>query len=205
MRKVIVEAETIEAAIDKAQAKLNIPHDHMHTEIIQQPHKGFLGFFKKTAKIKAKIGLDAQSEATTFLATLLEKMRVSGEIKITKRKNPLTLALHGEELEFLIGKRGQTIETLQFLVNEIIEHRTRQKSRILIDVMDYRKDREQVLIALANRVAKKVLETQEEAWLEPMPANERKVIHRVLEKRKHLVSKSRGTEPKRYVVVSYRS
>lgn len=206
MNKVIVKAKTVEEAIEIALQKLNISRENAKINIIQQPRNGLFGlFWARPAEVEVKSTLHPLTEATAFLNELFSKMDVEAEVQVMRKKRPTMIGIKGEDLEFLIGKRGKTIESLQYLVNLIAQKRSNRQSRILLDVDGYRAKREQILIEMGKRLAKQVLETEQKAVLEPMPANERRVIHRMIDKHKQLVSYSEGIEPKRYVVIDLQS
>lgn len=208
MRKVVVQAKTVDEAVQKACAQLNTSPDKVEVHVLQAPSKGFLGLFgKKEAKVEVERIIDPIEEAVRFITQVVEKMGVSVEVSVetvAHTAKPVVLNLKGEQLGILIGRRGQTLESLQYLVNIAANREAEKQVKFILDADGYRQRREEALVALAEKLAKQVLRTKKEVVLDPMPPGERKIIHGVIQKQKNLTTHSEGVEPHRCVVISWK-
>lgn len=206
--KLVVEDKTVSKAVAKALKKLNTTKRYASVDILKEASNGFFGlFFVRDAKVSVEKLYDPIDEAEKFLRNLIVEMQLPIHLEVERRshnsKKPTIFHLHGEEVGQIIGKRGHTLEALQFITNLVANRTTRRDIRILIDVNDYREKREETLIQLAERLKHQVLESRETLILDPMPANERKVIHQVMENTAALQTRSEGEEPNRRVVIRY--
>lgn len=138
------------------------------------------------------------------LMELLELLRVEGAVDVRSRSYPLTLNVHGEDLGILIGRHGDTLASLQFMVNLIVGRRMGRWTRVVVDVEDYRQRRERTLRDVAGRAAERVRRTRQTVTLEPMPANERRIVHMTLQGDRFVSTHSIGEGDSRKVVISPR-
>ncbi|SFI70608.1 RNA-binding cell elongation regulator Jag/EloR [Thermoflavimicrobium dichotomicum] len=212
MNKVVVQAKTVELAVASALEQLNTTRDKVQIRVLEQPKKGFFGLFGvREARVEVERMMDPVEEAVAFVQNVTRMLGFQVSIHIKERgsrKKPVVLELVGEDLGLLIGKKGSRIAALQFLA-EIVANRQipklRDKRRLILDADGYRERRKEALVALAHRVAERVIQTQKEVSLDPMPAMDRKIIHQTLQKMKQITTHSVGKEPFRYVVVGYKS
>ncbi len=208
MKKVVVEAKTVEEAIQLALDELNAPRENVQVHVLEQPSKGFFGLFgTRKAKVEVERITDPVEEAVHFLTRLVEKMGIEAEVEAEPGQNPsepVVLNLKGQQLGILIGKRGQTLDSLQYLVNIAANRGAKKQVKLILDADGYRKRREEILTAMAGRLARQVLRTKKEVVLDPMPASERKIIHHAIQKEKRLTTHSVGEEPNRRVVISFK-
>lgn len=203
MKQVTATGQTVEEAVESALAQLNTTKDKVEIDIIDEGKKGFLGIFgSREAIVKVTLQPDPIEEATNFLKNVSEKMGVNSDIKIVRDGKLVTFHLSGEKIALLIGKRGQTLNSLQYLTQLVANRYSKQYLTIMLDAEDYRQRRNETLVQLADRMAQKVLKTKKEVALEPMPSYERKVIHTALMKYDHIKTYSSGTEPYRHIVIS---
>ncbi|WP_153126898.1 RNA-binding cell elongation regulator Jag/EloR [Peribacillus tepidiphilus] len=203
MKQVTATGQTVEEAVESALAQLNTTKDKVEIDIIDEGKKGFLGIFgSREAIVKVTLQPDPIEEATNFLKNVSEKMGVNADIKIVRDGKLVTFHLSGEKIALLIGKRGQTLNSLQYLTQLVANRYSKQYLTIMLDAEDYRQRRNETLVQLADRMAQKVLKTKKEVALEPMPSYERKVIHTALMKYDNLKTYSSGTEPYRHIVIS---
>ncbi|MDR1796075.1 MAG: protein jag [Clostridiales Family XIII bacterium] len=144
---------------------------------------------------------DPEGEATVFLRDVLEKMHFNVEIEGFKNDDCSYIEVKGEDVRMVIGKRGQTLDSLQYLANLVANKDNEDYKRVVIDVEGYRSRREKTLEELAVKLAKKVLKTGRNARLEPMNPYERKVIHATLQHVDGVMTKSEGEEPYRRVII----
>lgn len=196
--------KTIEEAKEAALAELQVAADMVSFEIIDEPSKGFLGMFgSKPAKIKATVReLSPVEKAEQFLHDIFAAMKLEVRIETQTTEEGVVFNLIGENLGILIGKHGQTLDSLQYLSNLTANKGlTDEKVRIIIDIENYRSRREDTLRRLANRLAEKVRRTGERIVLEPMNRHERKIIHMALQDNYKISTYSSGDEPYRKVVI----
>ncbi len=202
MKKVTASAKTIEEAIQKALIELNVTEDRIEYKVIESPQKGFLGFGSKPAVVEAVVKPDPLEEARVFLEDVINKMMVQATVELEKQKGVITFNIQGEQLGTLIGKRGQTLDSLQYLVNLVANRYANDYFRIQLDAENYRQKRKQSLEQMAGRLAEKVLKTKQSVKLEPMSAHERKIIHTALQRKRGISTFSEGEEPRRCIVVA---
>ncbi|TCS95485.1 RNA-binding cell elongation regulator Jag/EloR [Hazenella coriacea] len=207
MIKVVVEAKTVDEAVKLACQQLHTDQSKVNIHILEYPKKGFLGLFARKAKVEVERIIDPVDEALHFLTQVTKKMGFDVLIDVERLANSASVTFHirGSDLGLLIGKRGQTLESLQLLTNIVANRSAKKSIRFLLDADGYRKRREEVLIALAKKLAKQVLHNKKNVVLDPMPPNERKIIHHVIQKDKNLTTYSEGIEPHRYVVISWKA
>ena len=201
MEFIISEEANVELAIVKGLDKLKKKKTEVEIEIIEEGSKGFLGFGKKTAKVKLTIKYDVITEVKKFLKELTLGMNVAAEITVTEASRGLHVELAGENMGVLIGKRGHTLEAIQTITSMAINKGERPFINIEIDIENYKQKRRENLESLAFSIAKRVRETNQSVTLEPMSLGDRRIIHQVLDKEKGIKTKSAGAEPYRYVVI----
>lgn len=206
MSGVVVEGKTVEEAIDQACSELQVPRERVRYVVLENPKKGFMGLFgAKRAKVKVE-PVSIQEEVGAFLEQTTDKMGLQLTLTVEKpRKGEIVVEFAGADIALLIGKNGQTLESLQYLVNRIFCTQLRQqKTRVWLDANGYRKRKEKFLQGLAQRTGELVRRTKKKIALDPMPASERKLIHSVLQGKANLRTESKGVEPDRYVVIYWK-
>ncbi|HWR10176.1 RNA-binding cell elongation regulator Jag/EloR [Sporomusa sp.] len=196
--------KTIEEAIELALAELGVSRDRVDHEVLEVPSKGLFGFIgSKLAKVRVAIRpIDPVDEATQFLKSVFKAMKVNVSMEKVTNDDHVVINLRGEDLGILIGKHGQTLDALQYLTNLAANRDADERSRIVIDVEDYRKRRAETLSRLAMRLADKVKRRGERVVLEPMSPQERKIIHMALQSDNRIMTYSEGDEPYRKVVIA---
>ena len=202
-----VSAKTVSDAITEACQKLSIPSDKLEYEVVEEGSTGFLGFNSKPAKIKAREKQEEVSvneQAKVFLKDVFEAMNlvVVVDAKYDEAEHALDIDLSGEEMGVLIGKRGQTLDSLQYLVSLVVNKGTNDYIRVKVDTENYRQRRKETLENLANNISYKVKRTKKAVSLEPMNPYERRIIHSSLQGDKYVTTHSEGEEPFRRVVIS---
>ena len=141
--------------------------------------------------------------AEDFLQEVFAAMKLEVEIEVTHAEDTCLLDLSGKGLGVLIGRRGQALDALQYLLNLAVNRKhTNDRIYFILDVEDYRSRREEALIKLAKGVAERAIKTRREVRLEPMNRHERKIIHTVLQENPRVETHSTGEEPYRYVIVT---
>jgi spoIIIJ-associated protein len=205
MTKLIATGKTIEAAVKAGLSQLQTTEDRVKIEVLEQPAKGLFGFIGvKEAKVELELLTDAVEQAALFLKDLFISMNMDAKVTQTKDREGIHFDLQGPELGILIGKRGQTLDALQYLVNIVANRHSDTFLRISLDAENFRERRKKTLEELANKLATRVIRSQKEVVLEPMNAHERKIIHSELQDHPTVKTFSKGDEPNRRIVISLR-
>ncbi len=208
MKKTItVSAKTVELAVADAVKQLGAPSaDAIVYTVTQKEKKGFLGIGSTPAVIEATYGKDGTDIAVEFLKKLLDDMQISGEITVSETENADKLiCIDGKDVGVLIGHHGETLDSLQYLVNLAAnrkeEGEKREFTKITMDIEGYRAKREETLRSLARRMADKVIKYKKSVMLEPMNPYERRIIHSEVQNIKGVSTNSIGSENNRKVVI----
>ncbi|AVM70444.1 DNA-binding protein [Lachnospiraceae bacterium oral taxon 500] len=196
-------AKTVDEAVTDALVELGLTSDQVDVEILDEGSKGLLGLFgSKLARVRVTKKVNLKDIAENFLSDLLKAMDISSKITLTEEdKNTLSINLEGEEMGVLIGKRGQTLDAVQYLTSLVVNKYSDHYVRIKMDTEDYRNRRRKTLESLANNLAMKVKKTGKKFTLEPMSSNERRIVHSTLQKYKFIETYSEGEEPFRRVII----
>jgi len=203
VREVTATGNSVEEAVASALAQLETTRDRAEIAIVDEGKKGLFGIFgTRPAIVKVSKKIDAIEEAKNFLIDVANKMGSSVDIEVIKEGKQVQFILSGEKIALLIGKRGQTLNSLQYLTQLVINRYADQYVNVLLDAEDYRKRRNDTLMQLAERLAFKAVRTGQRVSLEPMPSYERKVIHTALMGNKRVKTYSDGVEPNRYIVIT---
>lgn len=203
MKKVVAIAKTVDLAVQKALLELGVPRERVSVRVLEEPSKGLFGLIgTRNAKVEVEFQYDPLAEGRRFLADVLQKMQVEATIESRKVDDGTLFDIQGKNLGVTIGRRGQTLDALQYLVNVVANRHAEKHVRIVLDAENYRFRRKETLEQLADRIAKKALQMKRNVRLEPMSAAERKVIHAFLQARPDVVTFSEGEEPHRYIVVA---
>ncbi len=197
-------AKTVDDAITEACQKLTVTSDKLEYEVIEEGSSGFLGIGAKPAVIKARIKNSVADKAKEFLKEVFDAMNmvVVIDVKYDEENRNIDIELSGDEMGVLIGKRGQTLDSLQYLVSLVVNKDEDEYIRVKVDTEDYRKRRKETLENLAKNIAYKVKRTKRPVSLEPMNPYERRIIHSALQNDKYVTTHSEGEEPFRRVVVT---
>jgi len=203
VREVTATGNSVEEAVASALAQLETTRDRAEIAIVDEGKKGLFGIFgTRPAIVKVTKKIDAIEEARSFLAEVGSKMGSPIDIEVIKEGKQVQFILSGEKIALLIGKRGQTLNSLQYLTQLVINRYADQYLNVLLDAEDYRKRRNDTLVQLAERLAFKAVRTGQRVSLEPMPSYERKVIHTALMDNKRVKTYSDGVEPNRHIVIT---
>ncbi|RDU37252.1 protein jag [Neobacillus piezotolerans] len=203
MKQITASGQTVDEAVQSALAQLNAPKDRTEIEIVDEGKKGIFGFFgSRPAVVKVTLKPDPIEEAKKFLSQVSEQMGAPIEIEANREGKHVTFVMSGEKIALLIGKRGQTLNSLQYLTQLVINRFSEQYLTVILDAEDYRNRRNETLIQLAQRLAQKAVKTGKTVTLEPMPSYERKVIHTALSENSRVKTYSDGTEPHRHIVIT---
>ena len=205
MNYVIKESKTVESALKEALDELEAVKDEVEVEILEEPSKGFLGLIGvKDAKIKVTLKHNPTKIATEFVEVLLENMEVDATFEVIEKGNVLDVKIENVDPKrkgILIGKRGNTLDAVQYLISLAVNKDRDSYMKVLVDVGGYREKRKKTLERLAVRMGEKSIYQKKPIKLEPMNAYERKIIHSALQNNEKLTTYSEGNEPYRRVVI----
>ena len=206
MDMITVTAKTVDDAITQASLQLGVSSDRLQYEVIEKGSAGILGGLigAKPAVIRAKKIETIDDKATDFLKDVFEAMGLSVDVdvKMNEEEKEMDINLSGDEMGILIGKRGQTLDSLQYLVSLVVNKESEDYLRVKLDTENYRERRKETLETLAKNIAYKVKRTRRSVSLEPMNPYERRIIHSALQGNKFVETYSEGNEPYRHVVVT---
>jgi spoIIIJ-associated protein len=204
--------KNVEDALTKALVELGVTSDKVEYEVVEKGSNGILGIGSKPAKINVKIKeekpivveeapADIEAVIVEFLSKVFDAMNLTVKINVNITEESVDVDLVGDDMGVLIGKRGQTLDSLQYLVSLVVNKKSDKYLRVKLDTENYRERRKETLENLAKNIAFKVKRTKRSVSLEPMNPYERRVIHSALQNDKYVTTKSEGEEPFRHVVV----
>lgn len=228
MRNVIASGKTVEDAVNKGLSQLGVSQDRVTVNILSQPSKGFLGLIGvREAKVELTLLTEVSPEpvvgtmkqtsvstphgveeddpyaaAVSFILDVGKSMGLEVRVDVQHTRDATTLHIFGPDLGLMIGRRGQTLDSLQYLANIVANRVSSSYIRIILDAENFRERRKKTLEELADRLAGRVIRSRKEVVLEPMSPQERKVIHAKLQDHKLVKTYSKGEEPNRRVVIS---
>ena len=207
MEFIKISAKTVDDAITEACQQLEVTSDKLEYEVLEEGSTGFLGFNSKPAVINARVKEEeakADAKAKDFLSDVFKSMNLAVVIdaKYNEVENTLDIDLSGDDMGILIGKRGQTLDSLQYLTSLVVNKGDGDYIRVKVDTENYRQRRKDTLENLAKNISFKVKRTKRAVSLEPMNPYERRIIHSALQNDKYVTTHSEGEEPFRRVVVT---
>ena len=199
-----VEEDTTEEALESALKELGVSREQVSVRVIHEPTKGILGLGAKLAKIRVTLKEDISSTPEAVLHEILSHMGLDAEIESQIINGSVHLTVSSDNPGILIGKHGQTLNAVEYLLNCILNRSSLVKKKVFVDAEGYRERREQMLTDLASRAAEKVKQTRQEIVLDPMPPRDRRIIHVTLQSDEHIRTYSRGEGMMRRVAVTTR-
>lgn len=204
MEFIEISAKNVDDAITQATVQLGITSDQLEYEVLDKGSTGFLGIGSKNAVIKARKKFSIDENVVEFLSSIFDAMKMEVEIlvAVNEEEHIIEVELKGDDMGILIGKRGQTLDSLQYLTNLAINKHSDEYYKVKIDTEDYRERRKETLENLAKNIAYKVKRTKRPVSLEPMNPFERRIIHSALQNDRYVTTHSEGDEPYRHVVVT---
>ncbi|MED4534765.1 RNA-binding cell elongation regulator Jag/EloR [Metabacillus fastidiosus] len=203
MKEITASGLTVDEAVKSALAELNVGTDEVEISVISEGKRGFFGLFgQKPATVHIKVKVNPVEESRKFLSDVIKKMNIEATIDVEQDGRQILFSIRGKEIALLIGKRGQTLNSLQYLTQLVANRYSKQYLQIIVDAENYRERRKATLSELAKRLARQVAKDKKEVKLEPMPSYERKVIHAALASIKGIKTSSIGEDPNRYIVIS---
>lgn len=197
-------AKSVNDAITEACRTFSVTSDKLEYEVISEGSTGFLGIGSKDAVIKAKVKSSVVDNAKAFLSEVFAAMNMTVVVNVdyNAESREMNIDLSGDDMGVLIGKRGQTLDSLQYLASLVVNKGEESYIRVKVDTENYRKRRQDTLENLAKNISFKVKRTKRSVTLEPMNPYERRIIHSALQNDKFVTTYSEGEEPFRHVVVA---
>lgn len=206
MEKITFENKNVELAIADAIRTLSVSsREDLDIDIIDEGSKGLFGFGSKNAIISASKIFKPDEMAVTFLREISVSSGLSLNFETKFEDKTLYIEVLGEDAHLLIGKRGNTLDSLQYLVSLVINKSDEAYVNVIMDIENYRERRKETLEKLATNLSKKVLKTKRPVVLEPMTSYERRIIHMTLQDTDKIKTASQGNEPYRHVVISFKN
>ncbi|MGL4850241.1 MAG: RNA-binding cell elongation regulator Jag/EloR [Clostridium sp.] len=204
MKFIETTGKTVDEALEKALNELNVSKDKVKVDILDEGSKGFLNIIgTKPAKIKVTVKYDYVNEAKVFTESLLSSMGVVGTVSIKEEKDSLYINVSGAKMGTIIGYRGETLDSIQYLISLVVnKNHEMSYKKVILDTENYRAKREETLKAVALKIANKVRISKRPFKLEPMNPYERRIIHAALQYEEGISTYSEGEDPYRKVVVA---
>ncbi len=201
MRDITAQGQTVEEAVQNALKELKLERNQVEVEIMDEGKKGIFGLGSRLAMVKVIEKENGTQIATDYILDIAEKMGAKISIDVEEEGKDIKIQISGENLGVLIGKHGQTLNSLQYLTQLIANKQTEQFKNIIVNVGDYRERRYETLSGLAKKMGDKAIRTRRAVHLEPMPSFERKIIHAILSENTKIETHSEGRDPYRYIVI----
>ena len=204
MKVIETTGKTVEEALNHALDELKLTKDKVDVEIIDEGSKGLFNLIgAKPAKIKVTTKPNSLDDAKTFLVNVLNSMNIEADIDIKEENDLIKINLSGAKMGLVIGYRGETLDSLQYLVSLVVnKNHDNPYKRVVLDAENYRHKREETLIKVAQKTAYKVKKSGRPYKLEPMNPYERRIIHSALQEYTDINTYSEGEEPFRRIVIS---
>lgn len=195
--------KTVDEAIEKALTELNSEKNEVEIEVLEEGNKGLLGILGgRTARVRVSLKQQEQHAAVGFIGNVLESMGIDAQLEYSESDEDITINITGKDSGIIIGRRGETLDALQYLASLVANKGTENYKRVIVDIENYREKRKDTLVKLANRLADQVSANKKSITLEPMNPFERRVIHSTLQDNARVKTYSIGEEPNRKVVIS---
>ncbi|NLM12059.1 MAG: protein jag [Clostridiaceae bacterium] len=199
------EGKTIESAIEEALIELNIEEKDAEIQILDEGSKGLFGIIGgRNALVRVRKKVDYEKIVRGFLEPIFDAMAINEELEINEDGDSINVRVSADDIGIIIGRRGETLDALQYLLGLVVNKYSDSFVRVTFDVGNYREKREETLEKLAKRLAYKVARNRKSITLEPMNPYERRIIHATLQNYKNVVTYSVGDDPNRKVVIRYK-
>jgi len=195
--------KTVDDAVSQALIDLGASREEVEVTVLDEPSKGIFGIFgAKMARVMVSLKNGPSQKATNLLKNIFRAMQIQVGIKANEKDHEIQINLEGDDLGILIGRRGETLDSLQYLVNLSVNKNQEVRKKIIIDIEGYRRRREETLQKLALKLADKAKQRGRNVVLEPMSSQERRIIHTVLQGRDDIYTFSEGEEPLRKIIIA---
>ncbi len=198
-----VTGKTVDEAVASALEELKLEREKVEIEILEEPTKGLFGLLGgKPARVRVRPKITTASKAMQLLNEIMKVMKLDVNMEVIDKNEKVIININGPDLGILIGRRGETLDALQYLVNLSANKNIEKRKRVIIDIEGYRKRREDTLKKLAFKLADKARQRGRNVVLEPMNSMERRIIHTALQERDDIYTFSEGEEPFRKIIIS---
>ena len=203
LKQTVATAKTVELAVSAACTELGVTPDEVSYEVLEEPKKGILGIGACDAKVSVSLKMTPALRAYEFIETLLKNMNLEASVEITSKDDEgVSIAINGSSLGLLIGRRGDVLDSLQYLATLAANIEKSGFYRVTVDVQGYREKRTETLKGVARRMSEKVLKYKKSFALEPMNAYERRIIHAECQNIQGVTTRSIGEGADRKIVIS---
>lgn len=196
--------KTIDEAVAEALKELDTTRENVEIEVINEGKRGILGLGAEDAKVRVKMEQSPLQKAEAYVKKIMDSFGIDVEIKGNYEDETVNIEIIGdsEEVGKVIGRRGDTLDSIQYLTSLVVNKGEENYIRVTIDTENYRGKREETLIKLAKRKAAVVARSRKSVTLEPMNPNERRIIHSALQNYRNVTTYSTGKEPNRCIVIT---
>lgn len=203
MSSVESRGRTVEDAVRAALEKLGLARDEVRVEVLEEPSRGFLGLIgSREAVVRVTPAFKKDRYVSKLLSEIFDAVGVSIRMERRSGNGYVTFDIYGKGAEMLIGRRGEALDALQFLVNVAASQKSDEQVKIVVDIEGYRQRRRKRLEEIALKAAERARRTGEKVVLNPMCAADRRIVHVTLQGRGDVTTYSEGEEPYRRVVVA---
>ena len=200
--------EAIASALEKFNKEnLNVVEGDLEVEVLETPSKGFLGLIgSREGTYRITVVKEEEIDiARNFVENILKNAKLDANVNVVQEKSLIKVSIEGKEAACLIGRRGETLDSIQLLTGLALNKINKDSHmRVLVDIENYRSKREESLVKYANKVARDVKKTKRTRKLDYMNPYERRIIHSALQNDKYVITYSEGTDPYRRVVIEYK-
>ena len=205
-KKIKIKSKSQGEAVKKALLDLNVSEEDIEIVELEAPSKGFLGFIGSKEGLYEITVIERETDvAKSFIETLLKNAKVNADVEVKQEDNLIKVNIKGDEAACLIGRRGDTLDSIQFLTGLALNKINKDShTRVLVDIENYREKREESLIRYANKMAREVAKTKKTKKLDYMNPYERRIIHSALQNDRYVITYSEGTDPYRRLVIEYK-
>ena len=206
MKTIEMTGKTVDEALKNALDELKLTKENVDVEIIDEGSKGLFNLIgAKPAKVRVTKKPDSIDNAKKFLTDVLNSMNIKADINIKEENDVVNINLCGDKMGLVIGYRGETLDSLQYLVSLVInKNHENPYKRVVLDAENYRSKREETLVRVAQKAAYTVRKSKRPYKLEPMNPYERRIIHSALQEYNDINTYSEGEEPFRRIVISFK-
>lgn len=202
MRSVEASGRTVEEAVERALRQLGVERSQVEVEVLDEPGRGWLGLIgQRPARVRVTYRPAKAEAAVAFVLGVCRRMGLDARCRVVEEDDAIRVELSGGGLASLIGRRGRTLDALQYLTNVAATRASGDRRPVVVDADGYRRQREERLRRLALRLAERARRTGREVALQPMSARERRIVHLALRDDPHVRTESVGEEPLRKVVI----
>ena len=201
-----IKSKTKEEAIKKAIEQLKVSENDIEVLELEAPSRGFLGLIGSKDGLYEISVIERETDvAKKFIEDLLKNAKVNANVEVNQVDNLIKVNIKGDEAACLIGRRGDTLDSIQFLTGLALNKINKDShTRVLVDIENYREKREASLVRYANKMAREVAKTKRTKKLDYMNPYERRIIHSALQNDRYVITYSEGTDPYRRLVIEYK-